>query len=176
MCVPGGLSPFLRWVLVMGQRVVNMQATSFGTITPSVTVSIRGDPYAQECFMLTASLGFTRKYLEELHLRMVRQHVSFAGEAFVQQERASAAGMDQHLPVGCRRQYLSDGWFKWRLVRRLAALSDRGLSSMCPQRVDLREALSLSGQSCCTTSSTMPWRPRGNEMPTPRLWPWTAGI
>jgi hypothetical protein len=99
----------------------------------------RGDPYVQECFMLTASFGFTKKYLEELHLRM-RQHVSFAGEAFVQQERAAAAGMDQHLPVGRLRQYLSDGWFKWRLVRRVAALSDRGFSSMCPQRVDLREA------------------------------------
>ena len=47
----------------------------------------RGKPCELQCFMLSASFGFTTAYLGQLHLRMLREHVSFAGEAWV----ASAA-------------------------------------------------------------------------------------
>jgi len=98
----------------------------------------RGRPHEQACFMLTSTFGFTTRYLQELHLRMVRQHISFAGEAFVQHELAAISGMQNHVPGPFLRQYLSDGWFKWRLLRRMAKLCESGLPHMSPETVDLK--------------------------------------
>ena len=42
-----------------------------------------GDPRKLGCIMLTSTFGCTMSYLRQLHLRMVREQVTFAGEAFV---------------------------------------------------------------------------------------------
>ena len=36
-----------------------------------------------QCFMVTSRFGVSIPFLEQLHLRMLREHVSFAGEADV---------------------------------------------------------------------------------------------
>ena len=42
-----------------------------------------GDATAMKCIMLTSRFGVTTEYLEQLHERMLREHVSFVGEADV---------------------------------------------------------------------------------------------
>ncbi|CAK0904474.1 unnamed protein product [Prorocentrum cordatum] len=76
-----------------------------------------GDVAAMKCIMLTASFGITTEYLEALHERMLREHVSFAGEADVARARAGGTALPANL-----RKYLSKGWFVWRLARRVGDL------------------------------------------------------
>ncbi|CAK0860829.1 unnamed protein product [Prorocentrum cordatum] len=76
-----------------------------------------GDVAAMKCIMLTASFGITTEYLEALHERMLREHVSFAGEADVARARAGGTALPANF-----RKYLSKGWFVWRLARRVGDL------------------------------------------------------
>lgn len=69
------------------------------------------------CLMLTASFGVSICFLEQMHLRMLREHVSFAGEADVAHRYAKQRGSDHSLPKRLRL-YLSQAWYFWRLAWR----------------------------------------------------------
>ena len=67
--------------------------------------------------MLTTTFGVTVIYLQYLHHRMLREHVSFSGEADVARAMEAACGTEARLP-GRLRLYLSHAWFLWRLLMR----------------------------------------------------------
>ena len=83
------------------------------------------------CFMLTTKFGVTMPFLHQLHYRMLREHVSFAGEADVAHAMASMCNSEAELPQQSLRLYLSRVWFFWRLCIRLEEISQR--SSPCPE-------------------------------------------
>ena len=82
----------------------------------------RGRPDELQCLMLSASFGFTIAYLRQLHARMLREHVSFAGEAWVATAVHAGCPGETAAPGGHLRLYLSEGWHKWRLALRLQAM------------------------------------------------------
>lgn len=99
-----------------------------------------GQASGLQCFMLTSKFGLTTSFLEQLHLRMVREHASFAGEADVMTMFAKQKGLKEKLPKKLRR-YLSNAWFLWRLCLRLQALEERGH----PDRaIDMRRSVEES--------------------------------
>ena len=80
-----------------------------------------GNVTTMRCIMLTARFGCTVAYLEQLHLRMLREHVSFAGEANVAEAVAKKRGVGNLLPKRLRL-YLSGAWYIWRLALRAQSL------------------------------------------------------
>ena len=102
-----------------------------------------GDPDRQECFMLTSSFGFTRMYLRQLHLRLLREHVSFAGEAFVAKAFAEETGQGGQLPERLRL-YISEGWFKWRIALRMARMATGGCDGVDPGTLDMAQPANMS--------------------------------
>ena len=85
-----------------------------------------GDVHQLRCTMLTSRFGVTVEYLEQLHLRMLREHVSFAAEADVLRQVAESHGMAGNLPARLRK-YLSQAWHTWRLMKRRCRI---GVESM----------------------------------------------
>ncbi len=104
----------------------------------------RGDPFQLRCFMITSSFGMTTSYLRQLHLRLVREHVTFAGEAFVARALAEEAGLGDRIVVERARLYLSEGWFKWRIALRLARLHEAGFTEADPKKLDLAQTVEAS--------------------------------
>ena len=80
--------------------------------------------------MLTASFGFTVDWLQRFHDRMVRQHASFISEADLVVLAAERAGQS-HLVPARLRLFISEAWFKWRLLLRLDD----------PQNINLRDSV-----------------------------------
>ena len=92
-----------------------------------------GDPTKLRCFMLTSSFGCTRRYMQQLHLRLVREHASFAGEAFVAREFLHECGEDPRCLLERLRLNLSDVWYKWRMALRLWRMAADGQDSKIQQ-------------------------------------------
>ena len=80
-----------------------------------------GAATAMQCIMLTCRFGVSVGYLEQLHLRMVREHVSFAGEADVAKRLAKKRNCPNSLPERLRL-YLAHAWYAWRFMLRREAL------------------------------------------------------
>ena len=80
-----------------------------------------GNVNSMSCFMLSASFGVTSTWLQQFHCRLLRQHASFVSEADVMFEQAQRQNQSGLLPKRLR-QYISDAWFKWRLLSRMEAL------------------------------------------------------
>ena len=76
------------------------------------------------CIMLTSRFGVTIAFLEQLHLRLLREHVSFAGEADVARRYAKRKGCCEMLSK-MLRLYLSQAWYFWRLGLRLGSFAAR---------------------------------------------------
>ncbi|CAE7515455.1 unnamed protein product [Symbiodinium natans] len=74
-----------------------------------------------QCFMLSASFGFSTAWLKQFQLRMLRQHASFIGEADVVTAEARDAGMEALVPARLR-SLISEAWFKYRCLIRLESL------------------------------------------------------
>ena len=91
-----------------------------------------GDATAMKCIMLTSRFGVTTEYLEQLHERMLREHVSFVGEADVAARLAKRRGLQRLLPKRLRL-YLAQAWYFWRL-----ALRSQTLPSESNPVIDLR--------------------------------------
>ena len=77
-----------------------------------------GPVRALSCFMITTKFGVTVEFLRQLHYRMLREHVSFAGEADVARATASWSSTGDSLPKDLRK-CLSKAWFFCRLSLRL---------------------------------------------------------
>ena len=73
------------------------------------------------CFMLSSSFGVTSSWLHQFHCRLLRQHASFVGEADVMFDQAQRQNQSHLLPKRLRH-YISDAWFKWRLLWRMDSL------------------------------------------------------
>jgi hypothetical protein len=73
--------------------------------------------------MITTKFGVTVEFLRQLHYRMLREHVSFAGEADVARATASWSSTGDSLPKDLRK-CLSKAWFFWRLSLRLEETTD----------------------------------------------------
>ena len=71
---------------------------------------LNGPMKEMQCIMLNARFGVTIAYLEQLHMRLLREHVSFAGEADVAQRHAKLKGCGGMLPKRLRL-YLSQAWY-----------------------------------------------------------------
>ena len=74
--------------------------------------------------VLTSTFGATTAVFEQLHLRMVRAQVSFAGESDVVVACAKQRGFASRLPKRLRL-YLSQLWYMWRLCLRTEDLQKR---------------------------------------------------
>ncbi len=98
-----------------------------------------GDLHQHRAFLITSSFGLTTLYLRQLHLRLAREQVSFAGEAFVANALLDEAGLDRHVLVDRLRLYLSEGWFKWRIAIRTEACSKAALPGFSLASLDLRQ-------------------------------------
>jgi len=74
-------------------------------------------------FMLNTHFGCTLRLLQQLHLRMVREQVSFSGEAAVMHWYTSRA-LGSRIPytLDRLRTYLSETWYLWRLAFRVEEL------------------------------------------------------
>ncbi|CAK9060449.1 unnamed protein product [Durusdinium trenchii] len=71
------------------------------------------------CFMLSATFGFSVPWLQQFHVRMVRQHASFTSEADVLGAQAAYNSQLHLLPTARLRLLISQGWFAWRLLTRV---------------------------------------------------------
>ena len=74
-----------------------------------------GMPGSMQVIMLTSRFGVSIAFLEQLHLRLLREHVSFAGEADVARRFSQRRGTAHLLPKRLRL-YLSQAWYVWRLM------------------------------------------------------------
>ena len=68
---------------------------------------------------------------------MLREHVSFAGEAFVARAYAAQGGQDDKLLVQRLRLYLSEGWSKWRMALRMSRMTRDGVPDVDPATLDI---------------------------------------
>ena len=86
------------------------------------------------CIMVTSRFGVTVAFLHQMHERMLREHVSFVGEADVARRFAKRMGHEAILPKRLRL-YLSSAWYIWRLALRCETLSidTVGVLDMCAQ-------------------------------------------
>ena len=80
-----------------------------------------------QCFMLTSTFGATTAFLEQLHLRMVREQVTFVGESDVAVAYAKRRGLAGLLPTRLRL-HLSKLWYVWRLCIRSEVIRKCGHS------------------------------------------------
>ncbi|CAK8988953.1 unnamed protein product, partial [Durusdinium trenchii] len=71
------------------------------------------------CFMLSATFGFSVPWLQQFHVRMVRQHAFFTSEADVLGAQAAYNSQLHLLPTARLRLLISQGWFAWRLLTRV---------------------------------------------------------
>ena len=78
----------------------------------------RGQPSELRCVMLNSTFGCTVHWLKQFHLRLVREHVSFAGEAFVANHYQSEI-TDDGIALARLRLNIADAWYKWRMVLRM---------------------------------------------------------
>ena len=104
----------------------------------------RGDPFDLCCFMITSTFGMTTSWLRQLHLRLVREHITFAGEAFVARALVEEAGLGERVVVERARLNLTEGWFKWRIALRLARLHAAGYAEADPYKLDLAQTVEVS--------------------------------
>jgi hypothetical protein len=81
---------------------------------------LSGEASTLKCFMISARFGATIEWLSMFHNRMLREHVSFAGEADVMTAAVERQGLTAHLPQPLRL-LISDVWFKWRLTKHYAS-------------------------------------------------------
>ena len=96
-----------------------------------------GLPSKLQCFMISSRFGITTAWLTQFHLRLLREHVSFAGEADVATALATMQGKSQLLPASLRN-LISETWFKWRLCLRIERITTSSSSSTPPlDRLDL---------------------------------------
>lgn len=73
------------------------------------------------CFMVSSSFGCTMDWLRQFQLRLLREHVSFIGEAYVAREFVGDADAAA-APLARLRLNIADAWFKWRIALRLSAI------------------------------------------------------
>lgn len=90
------------------------------------------------CFMMTSRFGVTVAYLRQLQQRMLREHVSFAGEADVARACAKDDGKAGLLPGPHLRLYLSEAWFMWRAALRLQEIHADSLADTADLKWDER--------------------------------------
>ena len=96
-CVHNGLYQWHNYYVLLGRHVFN------------------GMPGSMQVIMLTSRFGVSIAFLEQLHLRLLREHVSFAGEADVARRFSQRRGTAHLLPKRLRL-YLSQAWYVWRLM------------------------------------------------------------
>ena len=101
----------------------------------------RGVPCKLRCFMIRASFGVSVRYLQQLHLRMLREHVTFAGKAYVAREVASSNGSQGVLPGPHLRLHLAEAWSKWRLVLRMERMVEGGQPDVHPDSLVMSDSV-----------------------------------
>ena len=106
-----------------------------------------GEPRSLQCFMVTSSFGCTQAYLEQLHLRLVREHATFAGEAFVAQTVMARHHGGASSLVESLREKLSETWFKWRMSLRLRSMLTAGCAGVLPGMLDLRQPTEVCAEA-----------------------------
>lgn len=77
-----------------------------------------GELLRLQCFMLSATFGFSISWLQQFHVRLVRQHASFTSEADVLTAQAVTNSQLHLLPGARLRLLISQGWYTWRLLTR----------------------------------------------------------
>ena len=95
-----------------------------------------GDIKHLKCFMVSSTFGCTVDWLLQFHLRLLREHVSFVGEAFVADTFGRAVGCPASLAR--LRLNISDCWSKWRVAIRLCRTKDDCCDGVSPDQLDLK--------------------------------------
>ena len=95
-----------------------------------------GDVTKLRCLMVSSTFGCTMDWLNQFHLRLLREHATFVGEAFVARAFDQVIGCSE-APLARLRLNIADVWFKWRILVRLHRMrGDAG-----PRSLDLKKSV-----------------------------------
>ncbi|CAE8588727.1 unnamed protein product [Polarella glacialis] len=100
--------------------------------------------------MINTKFGVTLAFLEQLHSRMLREHVSFAGEADVAKATGWRLGRGDLLPARLRL-YLSEACFFWPLVTRLCEVEQGEVGIARSAEVDFLQSVETALRGTCAT-------------------------